>query len=169
MSMVEHKAGRLWLAHPVLSLILAGSWLLLQRSVAPADLLAACVLALVVPRVTAGFIGNGAKLQSVGAVIRLLRIVLWDIVVSNLTVAKIVLNPMRSPTPAWVPVTLDITHENGIALLASIITMTPGTVSCVVDQERRRIMVHALDCDDPAAMARDIKARYEQPLKEIFG
>jgi multisubunit Na+/H+ antiporter MnhE subunit len=32
-------------------------------------------------------------------------------------------------------------------LLATIITTTPGTVSCIVDEERRLIWVHALDCD----------------------
>jgi len=72
------------------------------------------------------------------------------------------------PQPAWVPVPLDIQHPNGVALFASIITMTPGTVSCIVDEHRREILVHALDCGDPVAAARDMKARYEAPLREIF-
>jgi len=42
-------------------------------------------------------------------------------------------------------------------------------VSSIVDEQRRTILVHALDCADPAAMARDIKQRYETPLGEIFG
>jgi multicomponent K+:H+ antiporter subunit E len=68
-----------------------------------------------------------------------------------------------------VPITLALTHPTAITLLATIITTTPGTVSCIVDEERRLILVHALDCDDPAAMAREIKQRYEAPLGEIFG
>ena len=55
-----------------------------------------------------------------------------------------------------------------IALLATIITTTPGTVSCTIDEERNEILVHALNCDDPAQMAADIKARYEAPLLAIF-
>ena len=53
-------------------------------------------------------------------------------------------------------------------LLATIITTTPGTVSCVVDDEAHEIWVHALDCGDPQEMAAQIKQRYEQPLLEIF-
>ena len=56
-----------------------------------------------------------------------------------------------------------------ITLLAAVITTTPGTVSCVVDEERREILVHALDCDDVAAAAAQMKLRYERPLMEIFG
>jgi multicomponent K+:H+ antiporter subunit E len=68
-----------------------------------------------------------------------------------------------------VPVPLALTHPTAITLLAAVITTTPGTVSCVVDEERRQILVHALDCDDPAALAAQIRQRYEAPLMEIFG
>jgi multicomponent K+:H+ antiporter subunit E len=100
--------------------------------------------------------------------VRLTGIVLWDIVVSNLTVARIVLDPVSSPRPAWVPVKLDTTHPTAITLFATIITTTPGTVSCVVDEARGEILVHALDCDDPASAAEQMKQRYERLLMEIF-
>ncbi|MNU05451.1 putative monovalent cation/H+ antiporter subunit E [compost metagenome] len=41
-------------------------------------------------------------------------------------------------------------------------------MSCTIDEERREILVHALNCDDAAQMAADIKARYEAPLLAIF-
>jgi multicomponent K+:H+ antiporter subunit E len=72
------------------------------------------------------------------------------------------------PRPAWVPVKLDTTHPTAITLFATIITTTPGTVSCVVDERRGEILVHALDCDDVAAAAAQMKARYERALMEIF-
>ncbi|HEY9239885.1 MAG TPA: Na+/H+ antiporter subunit E, partial [Burkholderiaceae bacterium] len=74
-----------------------------------------------------------------------------------------------APRPAWVRVPLVLDDPVAITLLATIITTTPGTVSCVVDEGRREIVVHALDCDDAAAMAAQIKQRYEAPLKEILG
>jgi multicomponent K+:H+ antiporter subunit E len=89
--------------------------------------------------------------------------------VSNLVVARIVLTPGSRPQPAWVRVPLEIRDPHAVVLLATIITTTPGTVSCVVDEARHEIVVHALDCDDAAAMAAQIKQRYEQPLKEILG
>ena len=71
--------------------------------------------------------------------------------------------------PAWVRVPLATSHHRVVAVLAMIITSTPGTVSCVVDQERREILVHALDCDDAPAMAAEIKRRYEAALMDVFG
>jgi multicomponent K+:H+ antiporter subunit E len=160
------RAG--WLAHPALSVLLAAVWLLLQQSVAPAQLLAAAVFGLVVPRLVHGFIGPAAHPRGLVTILRFAAIVLWDIVVSNIAVARIVLNPASNPKPAWVPVALDTTHPTVITLLATIITMTPGTVSCVVDEAAQHILVHALDCDDPADMAAQIKQRYELPLRRIF-
>ena len=158
-----------WLSHPVISVLMAAAWLLLQQSVAVPQLITAAVLALVVPRLLHGFLGPAIHPRSFGTSVRLILLVLWDIVVANLTVARIVLSPTSNPQPAWVPVPLDAQSPTAITLLAAIITMTPGTVSCVVDDERRVILVHALDCQDVAALAADIKARYEAPLKEIFG
>ena len=50
-----------------------------------------------------------------------------------------------------------------------IITTTPGTVTAGIDQDRGDILVHALSTDDPDAEIQTIKARYEQPLIQIFG
>lgn len=162
------SAPRRWFAHPVLSLLLALVWLLLQQSLAPANLLTALVLALAVPWLVAGFLGPATRPRGLWRMLCFAAIVLWDIVVSNVTVARIVLNPASRPQPAWVPVHLELRHPLAITLLATIITTTPGTVSCVVDDERGLILVHALDCDDPAAMAAQIKQRYEAPLRQIF-
>ena len=158
-----------WFGHPILSVLLAAAWLLLNQSLAVPQLITAAVLALVLPRLLHGFLGPGVQVRSWRAVVRLAVIVLWDIVVSNFTVARIVLWPWSRPQPAWVPVPLDITHPTAITLFATIITTTPGTVSCVVDDERRLILVHALDCSDVAGAAAEMKRRYEAPLKEIFG
>lgn len=165
----EDRQAAGWFSHPALSLLLAAVWLLLRESAAPADLIGAVVIGLVVPRLVHRFLGAPTRPRALGAAVRFTGVVLWDIVVSNLTVARIVLDPSSSPKPAWVPVPLETRHPLAITLLATIITTTPGTVSCVVDDERKEILVHALDCDDPAAMAAQIKARYERPLLEIFG
>lgn len=157
-----------WLPHPVLSVVLALVWLLLQQSVAPAHLLSAAVLALALPRLLHGFIGDSVRPRSARTMLHLLGVVLWDIVMSNITVARLVLSPASDPQPAWVEVPLEAEHPTAIALLAAIITMTPGTVSCVVDEQRRSILVHALDCSDAAETAAQIKQRYERPLRRIF-
>jgi multicomponent K+:H+ antiporter subunit E len=158
-----------WFDHPALSLLLLLVWLLLRQSVSVPDMLAGAALGLVVPRLAHRFLGPATHPKAPVAVVRLTFVVLWDIMVSNLTVARIVLDPRSQPQPAWVPVPLDTRHPTAITLLATVITTTPGTVSCVVDDDAGVILVHALDCADAPEMARQIKERYEKPLMEIFG
>ena len=154
---------------PVLTVMLALTWLLLQQSLALPQLVTAALLGWGLPRLLHGFLGSAKRRQLPwGVVLRFTLIVLWDVVVSNFTVAKLVLWPAARPQPAWVPIPLDLTHPSAIVLLAAVITTTPGTVSCTIDEPGRMILVHALDCADPAEMAAQIKQRYEQPLQEIF-
>ena len=51
---------------------------------------------------------------------------------------------------------------------AFVIGVQAGTVSADVSEDRRTLLIHALDVDDQDAMIRQIKQRYERPLKEIF-
>jgi multicomponent K+:H+ antiporter subunit E len=81
-----------------------------------------------------------------------------------------VLGPTARLRPGFVAVPLDATtHPDAAALLASIIALTPGTVSADIDDARTRILVHVLDLEDPAALVAEIKRRYERPLNEVFG
>ncbi len=153
--------------HPVLSVLLAVSWLSLSHSLALVHWLSACLIAWVVPRLLSPFLGSASAVRWSG-VPHLMGVVLWDIVKSNITVARITLGPMSKPRPAWLRVPLASDHHRVNALFASIITTTPGTVSMTIDEQRREIWVHALDCEDGPAMVADMKQRYEQPLLAIF-
>jgi multicomponent K+:H+ antiporter subunit E len=158
-----------WFAHPVMSSAVAATWLLLQQSLAVPQLLTAAALGLLLPRLVHGFTGVPARPRAWGKALRLTLVVLRDIVVANVTVARLVLSPWARPVPAWVPVELELRDPRAVTLLATIITTTPGTVSCVIDEAGHRLLVHALDGSAGAdAIAADIKTRYEAPLKEIF-
>ena len=158
-----------WFAHPVMSSAVAVTWLLLQQSLAVPQLITAALLGLLLPRLVHGFTGTRRAPRALGTALRLALVVLRDIVVSNITVARLVLSPRARPVPAWVPIELELRDPRAVTLLATIITTTPGTVSCVVDEAHHRLLVHALDGSAGAdAIAADIKARYEAPLKEIF-
>ena len=61
-----------------------------------------------------------------------------------------------------------IADDFALTALASTISLTPGTVSAELGPDRDHILVHALDVDDEAVLARTIKERYEKPIKEIF-
>ena len=156
-----------WLAHPWLSVLLGLTWLLLQRSLEPFQLLSALLIGLIVPRLLHGFLPQGRHIN-IKPVLGLTGVVLWDIVMSNIRVARLVLGPLTRMQPGWVVVPLTLRNPTAISLFATIITTTPGTVSCTVDEHRWIILVHALHCIDAPRLAADMKARYEQPLMAIF-
>jgi multicomponent K+:H+ antiporter subunit E len=153
---------------PLLSAVLFVAWLLLNGASAGHIALGAA-LAVSVPWLTEAFRPDRPRLGAWPVALRLVLAVLWDIVVSNVQVAWLILGPERRIQPRFVWLPLDIRDPHGIASLAGIITMTPGTLSADLTEDRRFLLVHALNVSDEAALIASIKARYEAPLRRVFG
>jgi multicomponent K+:H+ antiporter subunit E len=84
-------------------------------------------------------------------------------------VARIVLNPRhRGQTSGFLDIPLELRHPAGLAVLACIITATPGTAWARYDSARSVLTLHILDLIDEEAWIRTIKGRYERRLQEIF-
>lgn len=157
------------LPHPILSLMVAVTWLLANNTLYVGHLILAVFLGIVLPRLTVHFWPDAPTLHRPGVALRLLAVFAYDIVVANFHVARLVLGPNGKLRPAFLEIPLDLDSDFAISLLASMITLTPGTVTVDYDPERSVIHVHALDTDDPDAMVKEIKQRYETPLKEALG
>lgn len=63
---------------------------------------------------------------------------------------------------------LTVERDFEITLLANLITLTPGTLSVDVSEDRRFLYVHALDCADPEGAKRDIATGFEAKILEAF-
>lgn len=157
------------LPSPILSLSILVLWVGLAGGITWGSVLMGSTLAVVVPLLTASFWPDRPRVHQFGKAVRLALLFLWDIVVANIDVAKRILGPMGSLKPAFLDVPLVIEDPFVATIFASMISLTPGTVSVDIDRERRLIIVHILHVDDPEAAIRDMKSRYEAPLKEIFG
>jgi multicomponent K+:H+ antiporter subunit E len=156
-----------WLPSPLMALVLFAAWLLLNDRSAGQAVLAA-VLAVAIPLVTARFQPDHPRIRHWPTVFRLALVVLWDIVVSNLQVAWLIIGPERRIAPRFVWLPLELRDPHAIASLAGIITMTPGTLSADLTDDRRHLLIHALNASDEAAVIAGIKQRYEAPLLRIF-
>lgn len=157
-----------WLPSPLLSALLFAAWLLLNQTLDPAHAVLAALLALLVPLATARLRQPPARQRRPGVALRLLAVFAWDIVVSNLDVLRRSMGPQASLRPGFVWVPLDVREPQAIAILSSMITLTPGTLTADLSEDRRHLLVHAFHVDDAAALAAQIKSRYERPLREIF-
>lgn len=161
--------GTKWLPNPLISAILLVTWILLWGSIEPGVILLGTFFAWIIPLYTSRFWPNPPHVASVGAAVRFAPVVIWDIVVANIAVARLILGPSGKLRPRFFRVPIDLKDDLAITLLGGIISLTPGTVTTDVSEDRKTLIVHGLDVPDEAEVVRNIKDRYEKPLKEIFG
>jgi multicomponent K+:H+ antiporter subunit E len=157
------------LPHPLLSLAIWLVWLLLANDVTAGHAVLGALLGVAIPLVTAPYWPGRPRVRRPLAVVAYIGVVLWDILVSNVHVARLVLfRRGESLRSRFVTVPLDLRSAEAIAVLAGTITLTPGTVSADLSADGRALLVHCLEADDEAEVVASIKSRYERPLKEIF-
>lgn len=156
------------LPHPLLTPVLALIWILLVNQFSLGHLVLGLLLGWVIPLFTLRFWPQETPIHRPLALLRFVAMVLYDILLANLVVARLILGRPKRLHPMFVELPLDVTSDLAISLLANTITLTPGTVSAELSPDRRHLLVHALSTHDPEALAHHIKVRYEAPLKEIF-
>ena len=157
------------LPHPFLSLTLLVVWVALVNEVTPGSAVLGALIGLLLPMATRPFWPDRPRLRRPLKAAAYLGIVLHDIVVANIQVARLILfrrnDELRS---AYVTVPLELTSPEAITVLAGTITMTPGTLSAELSADGRALLVHGLDVPDPPGLVAEIKSRYEARLLEIF-
>ncbi len=72
----------------------------------------------------------------------------------------------RRIRPAIIAFPLTVTSDAEITLLANLITLTPGTLSVDVSEDRRFLYVHAIDVGDREALIREIRDGFEKKVME---
>jgi multicomponent K+:H+ antiporter subunit E len=163
-----HTHKRQWFPHPALSVFMLILWLLLVNEISGGHIVLGSILAWAIPYVTQQFWPESMTMRKPWVAVKFVLTVLWDIVVANMVLAVLILGPGRKLQPAFMVLPLDIEQEFTITLLASTISLTPGTVSADLNMTGRYLIIHSLHVTDVEAAIADIKQRYEAPLKEIF-
>jgi multicomponent K+:H+ antiporter subunit E len=155
---------------PVLVVVLAALWLVLNQSMSVAQVLLGTILAVVLTWAASSLRSLHARIRRVDVAAHLVLVVIKDIVLNNLHVARIVLDPgrPRQIRSGFVRIPLELRDPHGLAALAIIVTSTPGTVWAGHSPTDGALTLHVLDLEDESAVIQLIKERYEQPLRRIF-
>ena len=157
------------LPYPILSLGLFVASILLSASVAPPSLALAVLLALLAPIIMLALGVDRVRVKAPMTTMRLAIDVVGDIVRSNWAVSHIILGRRRHErTSGFIHIPLDLRDRYGLAVLAIIITSTPGTLWVEYEAATGRLLLHVLDLVDEETWVRLIKDRYERRLMEIF-
>ncbi|QCU89158.1 Na+/H+ antiporter subunit E [Thiomicrorhabdus sediminis] len=157
-----------FLPHPILSLVLWLVWLLLNNTLAAGHMILGAVLAIVIPLLTSKFWPESVCIRYPATLFKFVVIVLWDILIANVIVAKLILGNKHNLEPKFLHIPLDLENPLAIGILANTISLTPGTVSCDLSEDKKILLVHGLHESDPESTINEIKQRYEKPLKKVF-
>lgn len=158
---------RAFVPYPLLALSLFVMWVLLT-GFSPGHILLGAAIALLVSRVMLTLKPEKPRIRFGRAMVKLSCIVLADIIRSNIAVSRIVLFSPRERRSGFIQLPVELRSPYGLAVLAIIVTATPGTTWLQHDAERSLILIHVLDLVDERTWIDLIKNRYERLLMEIF-
>lgn len=154
---------------PLLSVALWAMWLALARSTSAGQIVVGLVLAIVIPILTTR-VRVTARVRRPLVVVRFILRVGADVVRSNLEVAWGVITWRRKPPVSkFVTIPLELRDPVGLAALSMVTTVVPGTVWSEIAVDQHALLLHVWNVDyDEQDFIQRFKARYEQPLREIF-
>ncbi|ADU65925.1 Na+/H+ antiporter subunit E [Desulfurispirillum indicum] len=159
-----------WLPHPLMTVVLIVLWLLLNNTFSFGHVVLGAVFGVAIPLFTNKFWPERPCISSYRKFFHFFFVVfLYDVVVANITVVRLILQPdIGKLQPDFIEIPLEAADDLVISILASVISLTPGTVSSEVSADRKTLLVHNLNVPDKQEAIQAIKTRYEAPLKEIF-
>lgn len=153
-----------------LVVVLALVWAGISGSFSGLNLLLGGVVGGVAVLVLREAFASPRALRRIRRIISLAALFLYELIVSAVRVAIVVVRPDLSNAvrPAIIAVPLTVKSDAEITLLANMITLTPGTLSVDVAADKSVLYVHALNMADKEAMIADIANGFEKKIHEVF-
>ncbi|RDB43533.1 Na+/H+ antiporter subunit E [Halomonas sp. DQ26W] len=144
--------GAIW------NLLLALAWVILSGDFSGPNLVIGLVfgyftLVLIEPQVPAlkGYPGR------IPRILRFMGFFIKELVQANLRVGFDILTPPWHMKPGVIAMPLEARTELEITMVANLISLTPGTLSLDVSDDRKVLYIHAMFLDDEEELRRNIK------------
>jgi multicomponent Na+:H+ antiporter subunit E len=152
----------------VVNLIFAAIWIAITGSASLANIIFGFLLGAFALWLIRHQVHGESYWSRIGRVLSLVLLFFKELALSAWKVATLVLRPRMQLKPGIFAYPLTVTSDFEITLLANLITLTPGTLSVDVSDDRRLLYVHAIDCSDIEATKRDIAEGFERKIMEAF-
>ena len=150
------------------NLVLALVWVAMAGRFDVASFVVGFVISYVVLYLLQRVVGRSSYFLKSVLLVRFAGFYTLEVVRSNIRVAVDVVSPTSRAQPGVVAVPLDVTTDAEITLLANLITMTPGSLSVDVSDDRSVIYVHSMFIGDPDVFRQTIKDQYERRVLELL-
>ncbi|MDT0646875.1 Na+/H+ antiporter subunit E [Zunongwangia sp. F260] len=152
----------------VSNLLLSLVWIALTGTFTVANHVFGFILSFIILRVITKGSGTGRYFTIVPKIIIFMFYFLYELIKANLQVAYEVITPNFQMKPGIVKIPLDVKSNIGITLLANLISLTPGTLSLDVSNDRKVLYVHAMYVTDREEFIASIKNGFEKRILEIL-
>jgi multicomponent Na+:H+ antiporter subunit E len=152
----------------LLNIILALAWISLTGQFTVVNFMIGFLLGFILMWLAQRATGSLKYFYKAIQVIRFVIFFIWELLLANIRSTYYVLAPRHKLRPGIVAIPLDLDNDAEITLLANLITMTPGSLSLDVSNERCTLYVHVIHIDDVEKYRASIKNGFEKRVKEIF-
>ncbi|SUB00267.1 Multiple resistance and pH homeostasis protein E [Pannonibacter phragmitetus] len=152
----------------LVNILLAAAWGAVTGSFSVVNLAFGYVLGLGALYLIREQINTGGYFRRASRVIGLILLFLYELVMSAWRVLRIVTRPKLDLNPGFIAFPLRVESDFEIALLANLITLTPGTLSVDVSEDRKVLYIHCIDVPDPEGTIADIRNGFERKIMEAF-
>lgn len=152
----------------LIAVVFAAVWAAVTGSLSPLNLILGFLLGLLALWIIRRDFGNSRTAFRPLKLLSLAALFIKELAISAWKVAVLVASPKMDLKPGIFAFPLKVDRDIEITLLANLITLTPGTLSVDVSEDRRFLYVHALDCSDPVGTKRDIANGFERKILEAL-
>lgn len=151
----------------LINIVLAFLWMFMNADFTVGSFVTGYIIGLVAVYMLRNFLPGRFYLKRLYWMVRLFFIFIIELVKANVDVVRIVMAPKIDIQPGFYAYPNDLEEEWEVALLSTLITLTPGTVVVAISEDYSIIYIHGLDMDDADAEIANIKTSFENVIKEV--
>jgi len=152
----------------VLNLIVAFFWPLLVGTLTAENLIIGFILGYLVLYSVRPMLGSTEYFKKLPLTIHFFGYFIWELVLANLRIAWDVVTPKKYRQPGIVGVPLDVKSDIEITLLSNLITLTPGSMTIDISEDRKTMYIHSMFVEDVESFRREIKGGFERRVLELL-
>lgn len=151
----------------LLNVLIALTWMFLSVSFKPATFIVGYLLGLLMLFMLRESLNTRFYMDRIWAVIKLACLFLKELVLSNFSVLKLIVQPTMPIRPAIFAMPTVLEQDWEITLLSSLITLTPGTVVIDISDDNKILYIHSLDFEDIDEAIDSIRNTFEKAILEV--
>lgn len=151
----------------LLNVLIALTWMFLSVSFKPTTFIVGYILGLLMLFMLRKSFSSRFYMDRLWAVVKLSDLFLKELVMSNFSVLKLIIQPTMPIRPAIFAMPTVLEQDWEITLLSSLITLTPGTVVIDISDDNKTLYIHSLDFEDIDEAIDSIRNTFEKAILEV--